>query len=200
MNNNYKNFNQEPSTPYPQAFWNNYTLFLLKHKVSKKYVNWYVLRTKQYITAYPEQNVRTHTPQQVESYLNQVSREQSLKSWQFTQIVNALQMLFSQALKLAETNKKLVAGWVYSGDLFSQDEDDFYYFHGRADDMIISGGENIYPREVEEVLYQCAGVQEAAVLGVKDERWGQRVVLLLWLLMNSLARLHSMTFAKTVAL
>jgi len=60
-----------------------------------------VLRTKQYITAYPEQNVRTHTPQQVESYLNQVSREQSLKSWQFTQIVNALQMLFSQALKLA---------------------------------------------------------------------------------------------------
>lgn len=101
MNNNYKNFNQEPSTPYPQAFWNNYKLFLLKHKVSKKYVNWYVLRTKQYITAYPEQNVRTHTPQQVESYLNQVSREQSLKSWQFTQIVNALQMLFSQALKLA---------------------------------------------------------------------------------------------------
>lgn len=75
-----------------------------------------------------------------------------------------------------ESNKKLFAGWVYSGDLFSQDEDGFYYFHGRADDMIISGGENIYPREVEEVLYQCAGVQEAAVLGVADERWGQRVV------------------------
>ncbi len=74
-----------------------------------------------------------------------------------------------------ETAKKLKAGWVYSGDLFSQDTDGFYFFHGRADDMIVSGGENIYPREVEELLYKHPGVQEAAVLGLPDEKWGQIV-------------------------
>lgn len=74
-----------------------------------------------------------------------------------------------------ETSKKLRAGWVYSGDLFSQDEEGFYYFHGRGDDMIVSGGENIYPREVEELLYSHPGIQEAAVLGLPDEKWGQVV-------------------------
>ena len=74
-----------------------------------------------------------------------------------------------------ETQKKLKAGWVYTGDLFSKDVEGFYYFHGRADDMIVSGGENIYPREVEEILYRVPGVQEAAVLGLPDEKWGQVV-------------------------
>jgi len=74
-----------------------------------------------------------------------------------------------------ETSKKLRAGWIYTGDLFSKDEDGFYTFHGRADDMIVSGGENIYPREVEEILYRCPGVREAAVIGLPDEKWGQIV-------------------------
>ncbi|WP_140846875.1 class I adenylate-forming enzyme family protein [Paracoccus sp. FO-3] len=74
-----------------------------------------------------------------------------------------------------ETQKKLKAGWIYTGDLFSQDRDGFYYFHGRADDMIVSGGENIHPREVEEILYRCPGVQEVAVVGLADEKWGQAV-------------------------
>ncbi len=74
-----------------------------------------------------------------------------------------------------ETSKKLKAGWIYTGDLFSVDDEGFYSFHGRADDMIISGGENIYPREVEEILYRCPGIQEAAVVGLKDEKWGQIV-------------------------
>ncbi|MBK0399565.1 long-chain-fatty-acid--CoA ligase [Limibaculum sp. M0105] len=74
-----------------------------------------------------------------------------------------------------ETQKKLKAGWIYTGDLFSKDADGFYFFHGRADDMIVSGGENIYPREVEEILYRCPGVQEAAVVGIPDEKWGQIV-------------------------
>ena len=74
-----------------------------------------------------------------------------------------------------ETQKKLKAGWIYTGDLFSRDAEGFYYFHGRADDMIVSGGENIYPREVEDVLYRCPGVQEAAVVGLPDEKWGQVV-------------------------
>lgn len=71
-----------------------------------------------------------------------------------------------------ETQKKLKAGWVYTGDLFSKDANGFYFFHGRADDMIVSGGENIYPREVEEILYRCPGVKEAAVVGIPDEKWG----------------------------
>ena len=74
-----------------------------------------------------------------------------------------------------ETSKKLRAGWIYTDDLFSRDEDGFYFFHGRADDMIISGGENIYPREVEEILYRCPGIQEAAVVGLPDDKWGQVV-------------------------
>lgn len=74
-----------------------------------------------------------------------------------------------------ESAKKLKAGWLYTGDLFSRDADGFFHFHGRADDMIVSGGENIYPREVEEILYRCPGVQEAAVVGLPDERWGSLV-------------------------
>ena len=71
-----------------------------------------------------------------------------------------------------ETERKIRDGWLYSGDLFSRDADGFYSFHGRVDDLIVSGGENIYPREVEEVLYRCPGVKEAAVVGLPDERWG----------------------------
>ncbi|WP_432262456.1 class I adenylate-forming enzyme family protein [Cupriavidus sp. TMH.W2] len=74
-----------------------------------------------------------------------------------------------------ETDKKFKGGWLYTGDLFSVDEAGYFHFHGRADDMIVSGGENIYPREVEEVLYHCPGVQEAAVIGVPDPKWGQAV-------------------------
>lgn len=75
----------------------------------------------------------------------------------------------------AETGRKVREGWLCTGDLFSVDEAGYYHFHGRADDMIVSGGENIYPREVEEILYRCAGVQEAAVIGMPDPRWGQVV-------------------------
>ena len=74
-----------------------------------------------------------------------------------------------------ETSKKLRHGWIYTGDLFSLDADGFHFFHGRADDMIISGGENIYPREVEDILYRAPGVQEASIIGVPDQKWGQIV-------------------------
>jgi len=74
-----------------------------------------------------------------------------------------------------ETAKKLKAGWLYTGDLFSRDRNGFFHFHGRADDMIVSGGENIYPREVEEILYRCPGVQEAAIVGLPDPKWGSVV-------------------------
>jgi len=73
------------------------------------------------------------------------------------------------------TERKLRDGWLQTGDLFSVGADGFYTFHGRVDDMIVSGGENIYPREVEEVLYRCPGVKEAAVVGLPDPRWGSVV-------------------------
>jgi acyl-CoA synthetase (AMP-forming)/AMP-acid ligase II len=66
-------------------------------------------------------------------------------------------------------------GYFHSGDLVRQDEDGFVYFAGRSDDMIISGGENIYPAEIEEVLHEHEAVDEAAVVGVPDETWSERV-------------------------
>jgi len=71
-----------------------------------------------------------------------------------------------------ESARRLKNGWLRTGDLFRRDTDGFFHFCGRADDMIVSGGENIYPREVEEVLHRCAGVKEAAVVGLPDPKWG----------------------------
>lgn len=90
-------------------------------------------------------------------------------------IVRGPQAMHGYWNKPVDTAKKLKAGWIYTDDLFSKDQDGFYYFHGRADDMIVSGGENIYPREVEEILYRCPGVQDAAVVGLPDAKWGSVV-------------------------
>jgi long-chain acyl-CoA synthetase len=64
-------------------------------------------------------------------------------------------------------------GWVYTGDLARCDEDGYFYIVGRKDELIISGGYNIYPREIEEVLYQHEDIVEAAVIGVKDQHLGE---------------------------
>jgi long-chain acyl-CoA synthetase len=67
-------------------------------------------------------------------------------------------------------------GFVTVGDIAVQDEEGFLYIVDRVKDMIISGGVNVYPREVEEVLVTHPGVAEAAVIGAPDEQWGERVV------------------------
>jgi len=67
-------------------------------------------------------------------------------------------------------------GWYYPGDTARLDEDGDLWIVGRLDDMIISGGENIHPVEVEDALAGHPAVAEAAVIGEEDERWGQRVV------------------------
>ena len=67
-------------------------------------------------------------------------------------------------------------GWLYTGDLGSLDEDGFLTLTDRARDLIISGGSNIYPREVEEALLQHPGILEASVVGMPDREWGERVV------------------------
>ncbi len=64
-------------------------------------------------------------------------------------------------------------GWLHTGDAARMDDDGFYYIVDRWKDMYISGGENVYPAEVENVLYQIPGVAEAAIIGVPDERWGE---------------------------
>jgi long-chain acyl-CoA synthetase len=74
-----------------------------------------------------------------------------------------------------ESQKKLRDGWLHTGDLGKFDEDGYLYIVDRKDDMIISGGVNIYPREVEEVLYQHPSVVEASVTGVPDDYWGEAV-------------------------
>jgi fatty-acyl-CoA synthase len=64
-------------------------------------------------------------------------------------------------------------GWLRSGDVAVVDNDGYVYVRDRIKDLIISGGENIYPAEVEDVLYQHPAVAECAVVGVPDERWGE---------------------------
>lgn len=72
--------------------------------------------------------------------------------------------------------KALRQGWYYTGDIGYFDDDGDLYVTGRVDDMIISGGENISPVDIESVISLCPGVGEVAVAGLGDERWGQRVV------------------------
>jgi acyl-CoA synthetase (AMP-forming)/AMP-acid ligase II len=74
-----------------------------------------------------------------------------------------------------ETQKKLKNGWLYTGDLGKFDEDGYVYIVERKNDMIISGGVNVYPREIEEVLYRHPAVSEASVIGLPDEHWGEVV-------------------------
>ena len=67
-------------------------------------------------------------------------------------------------------------GWLHTGDVGTMDEDGFFYIVDRKNDMLISGGYNVYPREVEDVLLGFSGVVEAAVIGLPSERWGDRVI------------------------
>ncbi len=67
-------------------------------------------------------------------------------------------------------------GWLFTGDVGSLDADGFLTLKDRSKDLIISGGSNIYPREVEEVLLAAPGVAEASVVGAPDAEWGEVVI------------------------
>lgn len=74
------------------------------------------------------------------------------------------------------TNETLIDGWLQTGDLGWQSEEGYVHIVDRKKDVIISGGVNIYPREVEEVLNKHAGVKETCVIGVPDDKWGENVI------------------------
>ncbi|UGV41134.1 AMP-binding protein [Methanococcoides orientis] len=79
--------------------------------------------------------------------------------------------------KMPEMTEKAIDkdGWLHSGDLATVDEDGYYRITGRIKDMIIRGGENIYPREIEEFLYTIDGIKDAQVVGIPDEKYGEIV-------------------------
>ena len=66
-------------------------------------------------------------------------------------------------------------GWLHSGDLGIRQEDGNYRITGRIKDMIIRGGENIYPREIEEFIYKLEGVKDVQVVGIPSEKYGEEV-------------------------
>jgi long-chain acyl-CoA synthetase len=76
-------------------------------------------------------------------------------------------------------------GWFHTGDIGYRDKDGFYYIVDRKSDMIIRGGENIYPREIDEVLYQHPSIAAAAVVGIPDELYGEEVAAFVVLKDNS---------------
>jgi len=78
--------------------------------------------------------------------------------------------------KPEETAKTFEQGWFKTGDLGHIDSDGYYYLTDRIKHIIISGGENISPKEIESVVNQVAGVAESSVVGIANEKWGEKVV------------------------
>ena len=73
------------------------------------------------------------------------------------------------------TQETLKEGWLYTGDVGIIDRDGYLYLTGRKKELIVSGGDNIYPAEIETVLHRHPLILEAAVIGVPDEYWGESV-------------------------
>jgi fatty-acyl-CoA synthase len=80
--------------------------------------------------------------------------------------------------KMEEATKAVIdgEGWLHSGDLAVRDENGYYKITGRIKDMIIRGGENIYPREIEELIYTYPKVQDVQVVGLPSKKYGEEVV------------------------
>jgi len=91
-------------------------------------------------------------------------------------VVKGEQLLKGYWNRAEATEEAFKGGWFHSGDMAWRDEEGFFYIVDRMKDMIITGGENVYSREVEEVIYVHPGVSEAAIIGLPDEVWGERVV------------------------
>ena len=91
----------------------------------------------------------------------------------FRRVYNSLNVYYKNPQATAEVIDK--NGFLHSGDLGVKDEDGNYRITGRIKDMIIRGGENIYPREIEEFLYQLEGVKDVQVAGIPSKKYGEAV-------------------------
>lgn len=90
--------------------------------------------------------------------------------------------------KPEDTKDAIRDGWLYTGDMGYYDEKGFIYIADRKKDMIVTGGENVYPKEVEEILYRHPAVREAAVIGIPDPFWVEKVHALVVLKENAQAK------------
>ena len=95
-----------------------------------------------------------------------------------------------------ENQNILNNGWLHTGDIAKMDDNGYVYILDRKKDMIIAGGYNIYPREVEEVLYQISGISECAVIGVKDEHRGETVKAIIVRNDNTLSKEDVINFCR----
>ena len=92
-------------------------------------------------------------------------------------IVKGPQIMLGYKGKPEETANTLKDGWIYTGDIATMDEDGYFYIVDRKKDMIISGGYNVYPRDIDEVYYEHPKVQEACSIGIPDAKRGESAKL-----------------------
>jgi long-chain acyl-CoA synthetase len=90
-------------------------------------------------------------------------------------VVKGDQVMLGYWQRPEETKQVLVDGWLYTGDIAYMDDDGYFYIVDRKKDMIITGGYNVYPRDVEEILYTHPAVKEAVCAGIPDPYWGEMV-------------------------
>lgn len=93
----------------------------------------------------------------------------------------------------SETNRIFDNGWATVGDLAKQDEDGFLTIIGRENNMIITGGLNVYPEEIESVLYQMEEIEEVMILGMPDDYWGEKIVAIVKTKSNQILKKQFMT-------
>jgi long-chain acyl-CoA synthetase len=87
-----------------------------------------------------------------------------------------------------ETQKAIVDGWLYTGDIGYRDEDGYFYITDRKKDLIIVGGFNVFPREIDELIYQHPKVKEGITIGIPDPRKGERIKVYIVLKEGEMAR------------
>jgi fatty-acyl-CoA synthase len=103
-------------------------------------------------------------------------RDRPLPAGAIGQIVARGPQLMSGYWNMPDASREALAGgWMHTGDAGTLDAEGYVYIQDRVKDMIVSGGENVYPREVENALFEHPAVGDVAVLGVPDERWGEAV-------------------------
>jgi acyl-CoA synthetase (AMP-forming)/AMP-acid ligase II len=104
------------------------------------------------------------------------SEDKELPAGEIGEIVTRSDLVMKGYWRNPEATRETIRkGWLHTGDMGYMDESGYVFIMDRSKDMIISGGENIYPREIEEVIVKYPGVREVAVIGIPDPKWGEAV-------------------------